>query len=273
MKRKLKRLQKPRNGIQYIISPEVRKELNPFVFFDAGTMHRNDEGLHIGKHPHSGIGIITYFEGGELVHDDTGNNDGIIKDGGIQWIQAGGGIWHEEHYRKKESEKSSPWSLSIHQLWMQLPPKLEESQVEYQNVQPEDLPVVDNVKVVAGAYREVISPLKVPFQMTYLDIALKKDETCFFSTPSAQTTGFIFPRAGNIELHDEQIPLGSLSILESNEGELFIRANSNSKFVLIMAEPQTLPTIVQRGSIHTQMDSMKRSFDRIDQIAFQQKIF
>ena len=51
MKRKLKRLQQPRKGIQYIIYPETRKELSPFVFFDAGTMQRNDDGLFIGMHP------------------------------------------------------------------------------------------------------------------------------------------------------------------------------------------------------------------------------
>ena len=97
MKRKLKRLQPPRKGIQYIVYPETRKELSPFVFFDAGTMQRNDEGLFIGMHPHSGIGIITYFEGARLVHDDSGNNDQTIRDGGVQWIRAGGGVWHQEH--------------------------------------------------------------------------------------------------------------------------------------------------------------------------------
>ena len=55
-------------------------------------------GLFIGMHPHSGIGIITYFEGGDLVHDDTGENGNVIPDGGVQWIRAGGGVWHEEKY-------------------------------------------------------------------------------------------------------------------------------------------------------------------------------
>ncbi len=97
MKRKLKRLQSPRKGIQYIIYPETREELSPFAFFDAGTMTRSDEGLFIGMHPHSGIGIITYFEGVDLIHDDSGKNDNIIRDGGVQWIRAGGGVWHQEN--------------------------------------------------------------------------------------------------------------------------------------------------------------------------------
>ena len=258
MKRKLKRLQQPRNGIQYIISPQTRKELSPFVFFDAGTMQRNDDGLHIGSHPHSGIAIITYFEGGELRHDDTGDNTGLIRDGGVQWIQAGGGIWHEEHYQKKQSELSESWSLTIHQLWMQLPADLEESDVAYQNIQPEDLPVSDNIKVVVGDYHGMKSPLTVPFDMTYLDVRLKTGESFALSTPAGQTTGFIFPREGNLVLHGDEVPLGNLSILENNEGELLIEAKRDSKFVVIMAEPQGLPMIVLGGSIHTTQGGLEK---------------
>ncbi len=74
MKRKIKRQQQAHNGIQFIVSSDVRQELNPFVFFDAGILNRADDGLFMGMHPHSGIGIITYFDGMELLHDDSGNN-------------------------------------------------------------------------------------------------------------------------------------------------------------------------------------------------------
>ena len=89
MKRKLKRLQPGHNGFQYILEQSVREELSPVVFFDAGMLNRHDQGLHFGMHPHSGIGIITYFEGADLVHDDTGDHGDVIRDGGLQWINAG----------------------------------------------------------------------------------------------------------------------------------------------------------------------------------------
>ncbi|MDN5204699.1 pirin family protein [Fulvivirgaceae bacterium BMA10] len=273
MKRKLKRLQPPRNGIQYIVHPETREELSPFVFFDARTMHRHDEGLHIGMHPHSGIGILTYFNGGELLHEDTGGNNDTIREGGIQWIRAGGGVWHEEHYQKKPSVQSDSWPLTIHQLWLQLPPELEESSVEYQNIRPENLPIIDNVKVIAGTYKKIKSPLKVPFEMTYLDVVLEAGEHFTFSSPASQKTGFIFPRIGDIHLHGEKIPLGNLGILESNDGELLIEANSHSRFVLITTLPQKLPKVVQGGSMHTSKEAMKRSLDRIQKLQFGSKIF
>ena len=263
MKRTIKRFQKPRKGIQYIIYPETREELNPFMFFDAGTMQRDDEGLFIGMHPHSGIGIITYFEGANLKHDDTGNNDNVIRDGGVQWIRAGGGVWHQEHYLKKEDIQAQKWSMTLHQLWMQLPPALEESEVEYSNIQPEALPDDGTVKVIVGEYKGEKSPLAVPYNMTYLDIRLDAKETFQFETPPGQTKGFIFPRQGKMSLSGESLPLHHLSILEENEGYIELRAETESAAVLILGEPQSHPIITQAGSIHTNDEAMMRSMKRI----------
>ena len=72
MERILKRLQPGRNGFQFIVEPQVREELSPIVFFDAGTLEQHGNGLQFGMYPHSGIGIITNFEGADLVYDESG---------------------------------------------------------------------------------------------------------------------------------------------------------------------------------------------------------
>ena len=265
MQRQIKRYQTPRRGIQYIVDQQVREELSPFVFFDAGTMLRNDDGMFIGYHPHSGIGIITYFDGGNLDHGDTGDNNGIIKDGGIQWIRAGGGVWHQEHYRKKPEETAENWHLSIHQLWMLLPLELEESEVEYQNIQPENVPVVDNVKVIAGSYQGVTSSLKTPYNMTYLDVKLNKGETFSLPTPIKQTRGFIFPRAKGAKLYGEDVLPNNLTVLEENEGVIEVVAEQGVRFILVLAEPFQYPIIPYRGSLHTNYEAIERSMQRIEQ--------
>ena len=73
--RNLDRIQNPGNGIQFVISPDTREDLKPIVFFDAGKFTRSDDGFTIGFHPHSGIGIITYFHDTDLHHKDSRNND------------------------------------------------------------------------------------------------------------------------------------------------------------------------------------------------------
>lgn len=266
MERKLKRLQPARNGIQYITSQETREELSPFVFFDAGSMTRDDDGLNIGMHPHSGIGIITHFEGVDLKHDDTGDNAGIIKDGGVQWMHAGGGIFHAENYVKSAKHSTEHWDMSLYQLWLQLPPELEEAAVAYKNLQPEEITTVDNVKIIVGSYKGLTSSLKPPYDMTYLSVELKEGEKFEIDTPTGQTTGFVFPTKGDLQLFEEAIPLQHLSVLESNEGIMKFKANTASKFVFIMAAPQKHPILTYSGSIHTNEESMIRSLERIQKI-------
>ncbi|MBD0402766.1 pirin family protein [Flammeovirga sp. EKP202] len=267
MKRQLKRKQPGRNGFQFILDPSTRRELQPFVFFDAGKSKRRDEGMFFGMHPHSGIGIITYFEGGDLVHQDSGENDDIIRSGGVQWINAGGGIFHAEGYRKPLEEENEEWSLAIHQLWLQLPEYLEEGETGYQNVQPEEMTVVDNVKVIAGEYQGQKASLDLPYDITYLDISLKEGEEILIPTPKGQSKGFVFPREGKISLYDEDISSGYLSILEENEGELYFKAEKNAKFVVGMTAPTDQHIVVGGGSIHSSFEALNNSKDRIQKIS------
>ncbi len=272
MERKLKRLQPGHNGFQFILEQKVREELSPIVFFDAGILNQNGNGMRFGMHPHSGIGIITNYAGADLVHDDTGENANVLPDGGLQWIQAGSGIWHAEEYRKKENTED-PWELTIHQLWLQLPPELEETEPEYQNLQPEDAVQVDNVKVVAGSYKGVSSKLNTPYSLTYLDVSLKAGETFEFETPLRQTRGFVFPRKGKVELGGNSVPLANIGILEENEGTIKIEALEDSLLILVTVEPQQYPIVTGGGSIHTNRDSLVRSQEKIQKIGREKAVF
>ena len=49
--RKIRKIQAPKNHIQFIVYPEDREAMKPFVFFDAGNMQREDEGLEIHAIP------------------------------------------------------------------------------------------------------------------------------------------------------------------------------------------------------------------------------
>ncbi len=264
--RKLKRLQQGHNGFQFILESPVQEELSPVVFFDAGVSRQQGEGIKIGTHPHSGIGIITHYEGADLVHDDSGGHANVLPDGGLQWIQAGKGIWHQEQYRRKEGVEG-PWELGIHQLWLQLPPQLEEADPEYQNLQPQETTVVGNVKVIAGSYGGATSRLKVPHDITYLDVKLSAGETFKLETPDGQRRGLVFPRRGSISVAGQTIPRGHMGILEEGEGELEVAAANTAQFVVIMVEPYHYPVLSQGGSVHTNSLSMRRGLEHISAIA------
>ena len=63
-------------------------------------------------HPHRDMEIITYVIDGELEHQDSHGNQGIVGPGEIQVMTAGSGILHSEYNHSKEK------SLKLLQMWI-----------------------------------------------------------------------------------------------------------------------------------------------------------
>ncbi|HEY4195961.1 MAG TPA: pirin family protein [Mucilaginibacter sp.] len=71
-----------------------------------------DPGMGFGKHPHDNMEIISIPLEGDLEHKDSMNNVAVIKNGDIQVMSAGTGIFHSE---KNNDEKSR---VKFLQIWV-----------------------------------------------------------------------------------------------------------------------------------------------------------
>src|ERR1700694_3290810 len=81
--------------ITRVVSPSGTGErIKPFVFLDYVDALA-DAGPGFGIHPHSGIATITLLLQGDLQYEDTTGKDGILRAGGVEWMRAGGGVWHD----------------------------------------------------------------------------------------------------------------------------------------------------------------------------------
>jgi redox-sensitive bicupin YhaK (pirin superfamily) len=69
-------------------------------------------GEGFGKHPHRDMEILTYVLSGELEHEDSIGNSGVVRAGGVQYLSAGTGIAHSEYNHSRE--------LPVHfvQMWV-----------------------------------------------------------------------------------------------------------------------------------------------------------
>src|SRR6202162_6312697 len=71
-----------------------------------------------GLHPHSGIATLTYVAEGAVSFIDPDNARGTLPAGGVEWMQAGRGMWHGGGLDKAGRTRGF-------QLWIALPPELE----------------------------------------------------------------------------------------------------------------------------------------------------
>jgi len=69
-------------------------------------------GMGFGKHPHDNMEIISIPLSGDLEHEDSMGNKAIIKEGEIQAMSAGTGIFHSEYNASKKDE------VKFLQIWI-----------------------------------------------------------------------------------------------------------------------------------------------------------
>src|SRR5437870_1762996 len=101
-----------------LFSPgDLGELLKPFVFLDYAVLPATGVPL-FGMHPHSGIATITLPLTGRLTYEDTTGKSGVLPAGGVEWMRAGAGVWHDGKIKPGEPMKGF-------QLWLALPADLE----------------------------------------------------------------------------------------------------------------------------------------------------
>jgi redox-sensitive bicupin YhaK (pirin superfamily) len=91
--------------------------IKPFVFLDRIHLTASDKAL-FGFHPHSGIATVTTVVEGDTAYEDSTGKAGVLIAGGVEWMQAGGGVWHT-------ANPTTPGPVRGYQLWLALPAALE----------------------------------------------------------------------------------------------------------------------------------------------------
>ena len=117
----------------------------------------------IALHPHKGFEIASYVLKGELGHSDTGGHESRVGKGGVQVMQTGSGISHEE--------RTFADTTDFFQIWFE--PNLTEALTrppEYFEASDAELPVTESEGVRIKSIIGGKSPIKlvVDAQMEHL---------------------------------------------------------------------------------------------------------
>ena len=80
-----------------VLTQPLQRRLDPFLMLDAfGTDDPKDYIGGFPDHPHRGFETITYMIAGRMRHRDSAGHEGLLQNGGVQWMTAGRGVIHSE---------------------------------------------------------------------------------------------------------------------------------------------------------------------------------
>ncbi|WP_295520074.1 pirin family protein [uncultured Stenotrophomonas sp.] len=251
-----------------LMSPsDLGEQLKPFVFLDSFAGVMSEFASAGGMHPHSGIGTVTVFTRGDVHFDDPDSGSGYIGYGGVEWMRAGGGVWHGK-------ELSSGKSEHIHgfQLWLALPAELELSEVQSQYVESRDMPQVGPAYVIVGSYQDASSPVKAPAGVNYLLVTLAPGERWTYATPTGHAVGWIALSKGSLK-GDSPAASGELIVFSEDDNDIVLEAGQGgATFVLGSAIPHPHELHLGYYSVHTSAEALnagERNIERLRQKLFE----
>jgi len=229
--------------ITRLVSPsDVGQWIKPFVFLDAGVLPPSGE-TFFGIHPHSGIATLTVVLEGRLAYEDTTGKKGEVPAGGLEWMKAADGAWHDGYV-----VGDAP--MKFFQLWVTLPPDQENGAPESQNIAPEEVPAVGPARVLLGHYQGVNSPIRSPAGITYLHVRLKAGEYWRFQPNPNQTVAWMALHQGTTTV-PESLTAGDLVIFEESEHAIEVVAHDDVSFALGAAVKHPYPLVTGNYSVHT----------------------
>lgn len=243
-----------------LMSPSDLGEIvKPFVFLDLfeGDMRMMQTAMPL--HPHSGIATVTVFTRGDVRYDDPDAGRGSLAYGGVEWMCAGGGVWHG-----KEITAGNAQTVQGFQLWVALPPDLETAPPESRYIEARDMGQAGPAHVIVGAHAGVQSPVPAPEGLTYLLVTLRPGETWSYTPPRAQTVAWLATAQGELSA-GAPIGAGEMVVFEDGEGDISLSAigTEDAVFVLGSAVPHAHPLHLGTYSVHTNAAALARGEARI----------
>lgn len=231
-----------------VLTGKLQHRLDPFLMLDAfGSDDPDDYIAGFPDHPHRGFETITYMLAGRMRHRDSAGHEGLLQNGGVQWMTAGSGAIHSEIPEQEDG------TMEGFQLWLNLPAKNKMAKPWYQDFPSEAIPeyvTKDSVTVrviagssngVAGAMtREVTEPL-------YLDIHTPAGATFSTALPATHNA-FIYVYRGAVQVGDTRVESQRMGILGNTAGAdgVTLTATEDARLILVAGKPLNEP-IVQYG--------------------------
>ncbi len=231
-----------------VLTQDLQRRLDPYLMLDAFGSDNPDEYIAgFPDHPHRGFETITYMIAGRMLHRDSAGHEGLLENGGVQWMTAGRGVIHSEIPQQQDGR------MEGFQLWLNLAARDKMSAPWYRDFKADELPKVATpdgaaVTVIAGAShglggavtRDVTAPL-------FLDVHFSAGGRFEQPLPAGHNA-FVYVYRGEVTIGGQTVPAQRMAILanDAQADGVVIEAGEDARMLLIAGQPLGEP-IAQHG--------------------------
>ncbi|MFT3960287.1 pirin family protein [Propionivibrio sp.] len=233
-----------------VLSQGLQHRLDPFLMLDAfGSDDAQDYIAGFPDHPHRGFETVTYMLAGRMRHRDSAGHEGLLENGGVQWMTAARGVIHSEIPEQEAGR------MEGFQLWLNLPARDKMNAPWYRDFAAAELPrfttdagveatvIAGESHGVAGAVtREATAPL-------YLDLHLPPGGRFAQPLPAGHNA-FLYVYRGEASVAGTAVPAQRMAILANDpeaDGVLIEAAGAAGTRALLIAGQPLREPIVQYG--------------------------
>jgi redox-sensitive bicupin YhaK (pirin superfamily) len=251
-----------RSGFKRLASPsDIGQLIKPFVFLDDFDITGSGD-LRSNIHPHSGIATVTVVREGALGYLDTTGVQGELETGGVEWMQAGGGVWH--------SGGAAPGVRARgFQLWLALPAEDELGTADSQYLPPSAIESAGPARIILGSHEGARSPIATRASLNYLHVVLKDGEQWRYQPPAGHEVAWLALAQGALQVSDTVLK-NEIAVFEPGQQALEFTAVGDTDFVLGSAVPHPHDLVLGYYSVHTSAQALEKGEAQIEAIRRQQ---
>ena len=231
-----------------VLTQPLQRRLDPFLMLDAfGSDQPDDYIAGFPDHPHRGFETITYMIAGRLRHRDSAGNEGLLSNGGVQWMTAGRGVIHSELPEQEEG------LMEGFQLWLNLHSADKMQPPGYRDIPSAQIPEWQGdgalARVIAGHSHGVAGAVQRPrTEPVYLDIHLAPGARFEQALPAGHNA-LVYVYRGSLDIAGQAVPVQRMAILAQDpaaDGVQLQAGPEPTRALLIAGAPLNEP-IAQHG--------------------------
>jgi redox-sensitive bicupin YhaK (pirin superfamily) len=212
-----------------------RRLIGPWCFLDRfGPVTFSSGGpMDVAPHPHIGLQTVTWLLDGEVVHDDSLQQEALLRPGGVNVMTSGDAIAHAERTPDTNSGR-----LNGVQLWTALPDRDRHGPPSFQHLS--EVPMLDFAggiaRLFSGTLGSAISPAQHFSDLLGADLQIHPASTLTIPLQRHHEHAVLI-LTGDAAIDGQLLDSDTLYYLGTQRGELALASTTGARVLLIGGLP------------------------------------